>query len=186
MVWRQNIHLIPHSPQAWWPGSAWWLSGRGSNFGSFPSTRRWRKIIIVYLEHHLDLMIFQAASWATCNPKCNPNNVQWLLVLRRFWKQSRLRGWEESRAYVVGATFKSLTGRSVHGAYSGLFDLGIFLCGEGFFEWAFFIWGELNSRYTIHITPLALVWSHLGQQDQAIRLSISLGNQPFGVAVGKL
>jgi hypothetical protein len=39
---------------------------------------------------------------------------------------------------------------------------------------------------TTHFTPTVLVKSNSEQQGQAIRLSISLGNQPFGVAaVGK-
>jgi hypothetical protein len=37
----------------------------------------------------------------------------------------------------------------------------------------------------IHALFLALENSNLGQQDQAIRLTISLGNQPFGITVGK-
>jgi hypothetical protein len=36
-----------------------------------------------------------------------------------------------------------------------------------------------------HITTLALAKMKLGQQDQAIRLSHTLGNQPLGIAVGK-
>jgi hypothetical protein len=34
--------------------------------------------------------------------------------------------------------------------------------------------------------PLALGKLHLGQQDLAVSLSLSPGNQPFGIAVGKL
>jgi len=37
-----------------------------------------------------------------------------------------------------------------------------------------------------HITILDLAKMKLGQQDQAIRLSIALGKPPFGIAVGKL
>jgi hypothetical protein len=33
--------------------------------------------------------------------------------------------------------------------------------------------------------PLALEKLHLGQQDLAVSLSLSVGNQPFGIAVGK-
>jgi hypothetical protein len=33
--------------------------------------------------------------------------------------------------------------------------------------------------------PLALEQLHLGQQDLAVSLSLSLGNPPFGIAVGK-
>jgi hypothetical protein len=36
-----------------------------------------------------------------------------------------------------------------------------------------------------HITILDLAKMKLGQQDQAIRLSIALGKPPFGIAVGK-
>ena len=36
-----------------------------------------------------------------------------------------------------------------------------------------------------HITTLALAKMNLGQQDQAIRLSIALGKPPLGIAVGK-
>jgi hypothetical protein len=36
-----------------------------------------------------------------------------------------------------------------------------------------------------HITTLALAQMKLGQQDQSIRLSHTLGNQPLGIAVGK-
>jgi hypothetical protein len=42
----------------------------------------------------------------------------------------------------------------------------------------------LSHHSTTYITPLTLVQSHLGHQDQAIRLSISLSHQPVGVAVG--
>jgi hypothetical protein len=34
--------------------------------------------------------------------------------------------------------------------------------------------------------PLALEQLHLGQQDLAVSLSLSFGNQPFGITVGKL
>jgi hypothetical protein len=37
-----------------------------------------------------------------------------------------------------------------------------------------------------HITTLALEKMTLGQQDQAIRLSDTLGKTPLGIAVGKL
>jgi hypothetical protein len=36
-----------------------------------------------------------------------------------------------------------------------------------------------------HITTLDLAKMQLGQHDQAIRLSNTLGNQPLGIAVGK-
>jgi hypothetical protein len=36
-----------------------------------------------------------------------------------------------------------------------------------------------------HITNLDLATMKLGQQDQAIRLSIAPGTPPFGIAVGK-
>jgi hypothetical protein len=36
-----------------------------------------------------------------------------------------------------------------------------------------------------HHHPLVLEKLHLGQQDLAVSLSLSLGNQPFGIAVGK-
>jgi hypothetical protein len=88
------MHIVPQGPQVWWPGLAWWLSWRDSNIGFISQHPKVRKISLVdHLEHHLDLMIFQAAGWAPCNPKCNPNITQWLLI-RRLWKWSRLWGWE--------------------------------------------------------------------------------------------
>jgi hypothetical protein len=36
-----------------------------------------------------------------------------------------------------------------------------------------------------HITILDLAKMKLGQQDQALRLAITLGKPPFGIAVGK-
>ena len=34
-------------------------------------------------------------------------------------------------------------------------------------------------------TTISFQYTHIGQQDQAVRLSISLGNLPLGLAVGK-
>jgi len=50
------------------------------------------KISLNYLEHHLDLMIFQCAGWATCNPTVSPT----------LWNDYNYGDFDSGVVYVAG------------------------------------------------------------------------------------